>query len=51
MENHILIIEDNQDILDLVREVLTSEGYQVTALNYCDDIIKTVARYQPDLLC
>lgn len=48
--NHILIIEDNEDLLHLMEEVLTNEGYQVTALVYCDDIIETVMDCQPDLV-
>lgn len=50
MSNHILILEDNQDILQLMTEVLEQEGYKVTGLTYCENIIKTVEEHQPDLV-
>ena len=50
MSNHILILEDNQDILQLMSEVLIQEGYQVTGLTYCENIIKTVEQHKPDLV-
>jgi DNA-binding response OmpR family regulator len=50
MSNHILILEDNQDILQLMSEVLIEEGYQVTGLTFCENIIKTVDEHKPDLV-
>jgi DNA-binding response OmpR family regulator len=50
MSKRILILDDNQDILDVLQEALVDEGYEVTALNYCDDIIKSMQQYQPDLV-
>jgi CheY-like chemotaxis protein len=29
MKKRILVLDDNQDILDMVKEVLTYEGYEV----------------------
>jgi CheY-like chemotaxis protein len=50
MKNHILILEDNKDLLQLMKEALTDEGYQVTALNYCDSIINTLVKHKPQLV-
>ncbi len=50
MSNHILILDDSQDILTVLEEVFTEHGYRVTALNYCEDIIKSVQEHQPDLI-
>jgi DNA-binding response OmpR family regulator len=46
----ILIFEDNQDILDILNEVLSEEGYNVTGLTTVDDAVKTVLHYNPDLI-
>ena len=33
-----------------MKEVLTDEGYRVTALNHCENILQTIDEYQPDLV-
>jgi DNA-binding response OmpR family regulator len=50
MNNHILILDDSQDILDALDQALSDEGYKVTTFNYCDDILKVVSEHQPDLV-
>ncbi|MBS7565019.1 response regulator [Mucilaginibacter sp. Bleaf8] len=50
MLHKILILDDNQDILTVLEEALTGEGYEVVTLNYCEDIIKSVQQHQPDLV-
>jgi CheY-like chemotaxis protein len=50
MSKNILIVDDQSDILDVLKEVLEMEGYTVTALTYTEDIIKTVNEHQPDLV-
>lgn len=50
MSYRILILDDNQDILNVLQEALVNEGYEVTALNYCENIIDTVQKYQSDLV-
>jgi CheY-like chemotaxis protein len=50
MSKNILIVDDQSDILDVVKEVLEMEGYTVTALTYTEDIINTVNEHQPDLV-
>lgn len=50
MSKKILIIDDQNDTLDLLKEIFEDEGYQVTALPYTDDIIRSIAQYQPNLV-
>jgi len=50
MSKNILIVDDQSDTLDLLKEILEQEGYQVTALPYIDDIIRSITQYQPDLV-
>jgi DNA-binding response OmpR family regulator len=49
-EQHILIIEDDADITDALQLILTTEGYQVTAITEATDIISTVMEVNPDLV-
>ena len=50
MNNHILILDDSQDILDALQQALTDEGYTVTTYNHCEDILRTVKEHQPNLV-
>jgi len=50
MSKHILIVDDSSDTLDLLKEALEQEGYDVTALPYTQDIIANISQYQPDLV-
>jgi len=50
MSKSILIVDDNNDILDLLKEALEQEGYQVTGLSKTEDIIRSITKYQPDLV-
>ncbi len=50
MSKKILIVDDQNDTLDLLKEVFEDEGYEVTALPYTEDIIKSITQYQPDLV-
>ncbi|TSJ41011.1 response regulator [Mucilaginibacter corticis] len=47
---HILIVDDHEDILELIRDILEPEGYRVTTLSAVDDILKTVRDLSPDLV-
>lgn len=49
-EKHILIIEDDPDISDLLSTILTEEGYRVTAITETDNIIRTVTALEPQLI-
>jgi len=50
MNNHILILDDSQDILDALQQAFTDEGYTVTTYNYCEDILQLVKEHQPNLV-
>lgn len=46
----ILIVEDEEDILELVRYNLAREGYRVTGLNSGEEALKAVRKSPPDLV-
>lgn len=50
MSQRILIVEDDKDILGLLKDLLEDEGYEVAALNYTESIIKSIKQYEPDLV-
>ncbi|MCO5947102.1 response regulator [Mucilaginibacter flavidus] len=50
MSQKILVVEDDYEILNLLKDVLEREGYEVTALNYTESIIKSVTQHNPDLV-
>jgi len=50
MSKNILIVDDQNDVLDLLKEIFEMEGYNVTALPYTEDIIGSINKYQPDLV-
>ncbi|MCC8407590.1 response regulator [Mucilaginibacter sp. UR6-1] len=50
MITNILIIDDQPEMLELMTDVLTPEGFNVTALLYTDDIAQSISIYQPDIV-
>ena len=50
MSQKILIVEDDVEILGLLKDLLEDEGYEVAALNYTDSITKSIGEHQPDLV-
>ncbi len=50
MTKNILIVDDQNDILDVLKEALEMEGYNVTALSYTDDIINSAREFNADLV-
>jgi DNA-binding response OmpR family regulator len=42
MTKKILVIDDNSDLLDLLKEALTSEGYEVECASHVDNIYESV---------
>ena len=50
MTKNILIVDDQNDILDVLKEALEVEGYNVIALTYTEDIIRSANEHQPDLV-
>lgn len=50
MSKSILIIDDEQDILDLLKFNLESEGYQVYTASEGETAVKSAKRFRPDLI-
>jgi len=50
MSKKILIVDDQNDTLDLLKEIFEDEGYEVTALPYTEDIIRSITQFQPNLV-
>ncbi|MBN2354781.1 response regulator transcription factor [candidate division KSB1 bacterium] len=50
MSKTILVVDDEQDILDLLRFNLESEGYQVYTAAEGETALKSARRYRPDLI-
>lgn len=50
MRKRILIVDDNPDILEMVRETLTYEDFEVLASSDCDNVPARVREFNPDLV-
>jgi DNA-binding response OmpR family regulator len=50
MTKKILVIDDNSDLLDLLKEALTSEGYEVDCLTSIDNIYEAVIQSRAGLI-
>ncbi|MCC7362316.1 MAG: response regulator [Anaerolineales bacterium] len=50
MSAHILVAEDNSDIIDVIRDVLEGEGYRVTCAPNGRDALHAFERETPDLI-
>lgn len=50
LEKHILIIDDNPEISELVTDTLQPLGYHITAVDHVTDIIDIVKQTKPDLI-
>ena len=50
MPKKILILDDNEDILDMMKVALEDEGHEVECLANTDDIYKTIELIKPNLL-
>jgi CheY-like chemotaxis protein len=46
----ILLLDDNQDIMEMMKEAMLSEGYDVEGMTSTTNIICTVLSYRPDLV-
>ena len=49
-KEHILVVEDEDDILELLRFNLAKEGYQVTGVTTGEEALRAVASRLPDLV-
>ena len=50
MPKKILILDDNEDILDMMKVALEDEGHEVECISNTDDIYKTIELIKPNLL-
>jgi DNA-binding response OmpR family regulator len=50
MLKRILILDDNQDILDVVKEALLYERFEVTVTSETENIIEAIQTCKPDLV-
>ena len=46
----ILIVDDDIDIVNVIRTILENEGYEVIAFDGDDDVMQVVQRENPDLI-
>ena len=50
MAKKILILDDNEDILEMMKVALEDEGHEVECMTNTDDIFKAIDHIKPDLL-
>ncbi|NBT13573.1 MAG: response regulator, partial [Planctomycetia bacterium] len=46
----VLVVDDEEDLLELVRYNLTREGYRVTCVGTGEDALKSARKQPPDLI-
>lgn len=50
MPKKILVLDDSEDILEMMKDALEMEGYEVQVLNFTDDICKAAISYNADMV-
>jgi CheY-like chemotaxis protein len=50
MSGRVMIFDDDTDLLEVCGIVLKSKNYEVTGLNKCNDILKEVKTFLPDVI-
>lgn len=50
MPARIMVVNDTQEILDMFRDLLEHEGYEVVLYSYAIQDMDEIARHQPDLI-
>ena len=50
MKKHILTVDDETEILEVLRQVFTAEGYRVTAASSASEARKVAESDPPDLI-
>ena len=48
--NHVLVVDDEEDVLDLVKTLLTGNGYQVTTAKTGEQALIQAVENRPDLI-
>lgn len=50
MEKRLLVIDDEKDIREVVREIFEQDGYTVRCLADVDDIFSEINHFRPDVI-
>lgn len=50
MPKRVLILDDDKDVLDVMQEALTYEGFEVYTITATDNIFSVLEEYHPDVL-
>ncbi|HEY4322777.1 MAG TPA: response regulator [Mucilaginibacter sp.] len=50
MIKRIFVLDDNQDILEFMKEALIYEKFEVSITSNCDNVIEAIQNYQPNLI-
>src|SRR4051812_42847731 len=50
MAKRLLILDDDKDILEVMCEIFTGEGYEVKAIENADNILNDITCFQPDII-
>ncbi|MHA4895499.1 response regulator [Pedobacter sp. PWIIR3] len=50
MSRRILAVDDDNDIVDIIKIILEDEGYEVSTLTNGRDVLKTISLSRPDLI-
>jgi len=46
----VLLLDNDEDVLDVMQEALTYEGFEVKCIEQTDNILPEIERYRPDLV-
>lgn len=49
-QKRILVLDDNEDIINLIKDILADEDYEVTGHTQTDDIIRLIKQEKPDVV-
>ncbi|AMR30584.1 hypothetical protein A0256_03660 [Mucilaginibacter sp. PAMC 26640] len=49
-QKKILVLDDTEDIINLIKDILSEEDYEVKGFTHTDDIIKLIKAEKPDLV-
>jgi CheY-like chemotaxis protein len=50
MENRVLVVDDNEFMLTVMKQILSGDGYQVKTLAQAEGLFESIKAYQPNLI-
>jgi DNA-binding response OmpR family regulator len=50
MTKRLLILDDDKDILDVMHQIFSGEGYEVKTIENADNILNDIKNYHPDII-